>query len=1120
MSNFEFLKSEWHEIYSLAKNSEDFIYIAPDYVCLNNRKTMELMIKWLYQNDSYLNLPYDTTLNSLIHEKTFKDNLEAKLFLKLRYIQKVGNQSAHGNIKISEKDALYSTQELFHFLYWVYRYYSNNEANRNLVFDVNLIPTKTKEQIENEKLKAKLQEFEQEKTEEKLSKEDLLKENQELLKQIQEIKAKNKNYDDNYDYSEAQTRDLFIDVLLKEAGWDISTQNATEYQVFGMPNDKGIGFVDYVLWGNDGKPLGVVEAKRTKKDARIGQRQAELYADCLQKQFNQRPIIFYSNGYNHYIWDDCNYPPREIQGFYKKDELQLLINRRESKKTLNNIEINKDITGRPYQEEAIKRVCEDFNKGKRKALVVMATGTGKTRTAISLVDVLMKNNWVKRVLFLADRTALVNQAKKAFRAHLPQSNAVDITEDKDNLQSRVVLSTYQTMMNLIDSKKGDDKVFSVGHFDLVIVDEAHRSIYQKFGAIFNYFDSLLIGLTATPKNEVDKNTYEIFELENNVPTFYYEYDEAVKSGYLVPYETYSAGTKFMQEGIAYADLSEDEKQEYEEKFYDEENDYLPEHINSEKLNKWLFNIDTVDKVIKRLMQNGLKTESGDKLGKTIIFAKNEDHAKFIQERFDKNYSHLKGVFARVITCKSPYAQSLINDFSVKEKEPTIAISVDMLDTGIDVPEVLNLVFFKIVRSKTKFYQMIGRGTRLCEDLLGFNQDKEKFYIFDACSNFEYFSLNPNGKEIKIQPSLSQKIFLKRLELATSLNNEDETLNLLTSNLKDILHSHIKTMDVENFMVRPHRQMVEVYSNRKTWDKLNDIDLINISEKLASLPATVNYGEEDSKAFDLLILNTQLAMLGNNQKYFQRNKREIIDIASDLEQKQMIPIVKAQLELILEIQSEPYWDFITIPELEKIRIKLRDLMFAVDKTKKSIIYSNFQDELIDEKINSPIVQQNDMTQYKKKVEYFLKKHQDHITIQKLRLNKQLTSIDISELEKILFNASEVGSKEDYIGAYGDLELGKLIRQMVGLDRNAVQDIFSKYLNQNNFNSNQIRFITLIIEYLTKNGIMEPKILFEQPFTNIHYEGIVGVFQDNDIEDLINLIKSINKNAEIVSEVKFG
>src|SRR5574344_1169180 len=1117
MGNFEFLKNEWSEIYSLVNKSEEFIYTAPDYVCINNRKILELMVKWLYQNDSYIQLPYATTFNNLIHEKTFKDNLEPKLFLKLRFIQKIGNQAAHGKIKIKEKDALYSTNELFHFLYWVYRYYSESDnINRNLIFNIDLIPTKTKAEIEVENLKKELEEQAQE----KFSKEDLLKENQELLKQIQEIKSKNKNLDDNYDYSEAKTRDLFIDVLLKEAGWDISAQNATEYQVFGMPNDKGFGFVDYVLWGDDGKPLGLVEAKRTKQDPRIGQRQAELYADCLQKQFDQRPIIFYSNGYTHYIWDDCNYPPREVQGFYKKDELQLLINRRNSKKSLNDIEINKEITGRPYQEEAIKRVCEDFNKGKRKTLVVMATGTGKTRTAISLVDVLMKNNWVKRVLFLADRTALVNQAKKAFREHLPNSNAVDITEDKDNMQSRVVLSTYQTMMNLIDSKKGEDKVFSVGHFELVIIDEAHRSIYQKFGAIFDYFDSLLIGLTATPKSEVDKNTYEKFELENNVPTFYYEYEEAVKSGYLVPYETYPAGTKFLQEGISYKDLSEEEKQEYEEKFYDEENDYLPEHINSEKLNKWLFNTDTVDKVIEKLMTNGLKTEGGDKLGKTIIFAKNEDHAKFIQERFDKNYQNLKGVFARVITCKSPYAQSLIDDFSVKEKEPTVAISVDMLDTGIDVPEVLNLVFFKIIRSKTKFYQMIGRGTRLCEDLLGYNQDKEKFYIFDACQNFEYFSLNPNGKEIKIQQSLSQKIFLKRLELAVSLNNEDEAITLLTKNLKDILHSHIKNMDTENFIVRPNRQLVEQYSERKKWDFLNDLDLINITEKLVNLPTTVDYGEEDSKTFDLLILNTQLAMIASNQKCFLKNKKAIIEITDELELKQNIPVVKAQLEFILEIQTETFWDMVTVPELEKIRIKLRDLMFAVEKNKKSIVYSNFKDELIDGEDIAPIFQNADMSQYQKKVEYFLKNHQDHITIQKLRLNKQLTPTDILELEKILFNTSEIGSKEEYIKAYGELNLGKLIRSIIGLDRVAVEEIFSKYLNENNFNANQIRFIKLVIDYLTKNGVMEPKILFEQPFTNVHYEGIAGVFANNDIADLINLIKSINNNAEIDTKIKFG
>lgn len=1109
MSNFEFLKTEWSEIYTLVSEAERFVYSAPVFACLNNRKALEKTVKWLYKNDSYLKLPYETNLNALIHEKTFRENLEPALYPKIRIVQKIGNLAAHESKQLNSNDALHSTQELFHFLYWVYRYYSTNTVERGLVFNPDLISQKTQEQLEIEKLRSELAK----KEEEILSKETLLKENQEILTQIQFTKTRNKEIPDNYDYSEAQTRDYFIDVLLKEAGWDISAKNATEYKVFGMPNDKGEGFVDYVLWGDDGKPLGLVEAKRTKKDPKVGERQAELYADCLQKQFGQRPIIFTSNGYEHYIWDDVNYPRRSVQGFYKKDELQLMINRRDSRKSLKSIEINKEITERPYQEEAIKRVCEELEHKKRKALVVMATGTGKTRTIISLVDVLLKNNWIKRVLFLADRTSLVNQAQRAFNKFLPETNPVDITKQKDQTLNRVVLSTYHTMMNLIDSTKDESKVFGVGHFDLVIIDEAHRSVYQKFKTIFDYFDSYLIGLTATPRNEVDRNTYDLFELEDNVPTYYYEYEDAVKQGYLVDYSTFKGGTKFLQEGIKYDDLSEDEKEEYETLFYDEETDTLPPWIDPAQLNKFLFNKDTVDIVLEQLVKNGIKVQGGDKLGKTIIFAKNQQHAEFIKDQFDKNYPNLGGQFARVVHNKVNYVQSLIDDFSIKEKEPTITISVDMLDTGIDVPEVVNLVFFKIVRSKTKFYQMIGRGTRLCKNLFGPEDDKKEFYIFDFCNNFEFFAANPNGKEPKLQMPLSQKIFVKRLELAQQLKDKDSTLTLLSNKLKDMLHSEVKSMDVDNFIVRPHRKEIEIYSHRDAWDNLSDLDIIKITKKISNLPSQGQLDNELAKRFDLLVLNMQFVLL-ENSKYIERYQVKMKEIADGLELKKSIPSVNAQLELILDMQTDAFWETITISELERVRIKLRDLIELMDTDDKKIVYSDFEDNFTGGEFTPNNGSSfDDTTQYRKKVEHFLKTHQDHITINKLRFNKPITPLDIQELNKILVESGTIDKEETIDEISEGMDLGLFIRRIVGLDRKAAEEVFASYLNDNNLNPNQLRFINQIIDYLTIRGIMEPDLLYEPPFTDIHCDGVEGLFADDSIDDLIHLIKEINQNAQI-------
>ena len=1097
MNNFEFLKNEWFDIYELAKEAESCIWSKPVYACLTNRKALEKAVIWMYKNDADLIMPYDTSLNSLIHEDSFVRVLLPVLVPKINIVKKLGNIAAHENKKLSNQDALQSSWELFYFLYWLYMTYSIDEPIKGLKFDPTIIP-KREQEI--------------------LKKEDLIKENEELLAKVKQIKSQKRTNPKDYNYNETKTRKYFIDVLLKEVGWDITKPDATEYEVSGMPNSTGLGYVDYVLWGDDGKPLGLVEAKRTMRDAKIGREQAELYANCLEKRFGQRPIMFYSNGYEHYIWDDKNYPPRKVSGFYSKEDLQRLINRRTSQKDLINIEINKDIAGRPYQERCIKSVCENFQKKNRKSLLVMATGTGKTRVAISIVDILTRYNWAKRILFLADRVPLVVQAQRACAKVMPSLNPVNLMQaGTDCADSRFIISTYQTMMNLIDAKKADEKIYSVGYFDLIIVDEAHRSIYKRYGEIFKYFDALMLGLTATPKNDIDKNTYEVFELENGVPTDCYEYKEAVEQGYLVPYESFDTSTKFLREGIKYSELSEQEKEEYEIKFYDDETDSLPDIIDKNKLNKWLFNADTVDKILENLMVNGIKVHGGDKLGKTIIFATNQAHADFIAERFDKSYKQYNGKFARVITYKTEYAQNLIDEFSVKEKEPTIAISVDKLDTGIDVLEVVNLVFFKPVRSYTKFIQMIGRGTRLCPDLFGPGDDKKKFYIFDACGNFEYFETNP-PKAGGSSMSLNEKLFLNRLELAEKIKDDDEILKIFSSKIKDNLYNIVQTMDRDNFIIRHHLESVEKFSNREKWDNLDDTDFLTIKNDIAKLPTTEEDDKELAKRFDLIIVNMQLALYSKSAKTFNKYVDKIKTIANLLEEKSSIPMVRKHLELIDELQKDEYWKDITISELEEIRIKLRDLIDLLDYQKQKIVYTNFEDEIKPNKSTenkTPEIAGVDLIQYRKKVEAFLQEHQNEIAINKLRHNKPLTPLDVEQLEKILKeNANIIGTKDKFKSLMGNLGLGEFIRSVIGLDSSEIEKVFAQYLDTNNFNANQIRFIDKIISYLRINGTMlDIGALYEAPFTDLNVEGIDGIFSSKDADNIIYLINEINQNAKI-------
>jgi type I restriction enzyme R subunit len=1125
MSNFAFLQNEWGMLFESARKAESAVMSDPRSSCFYARYTLEQAVNWLYKNDQSFGIPYDNNIGALLAHSAFRQNVPDKVYDKAKFIQKMGNVAVHSQRPIKQFDALNIIKELFHFLHWFAQTYTKGSpAKIPDTFDEKIPqttvtkvaePAKTLEQIQ--KLANVLAEKDKalaEKEQKLLSTDEEL---QKLRKQIEEIKAKNAKVPDDHDYSEAQTRDLFIDLLLKEAGWKLDKKEDIEYPVTGMPYGSGEGFVDYVLWGDNGLPLGIVEAKRTKKDPMAGRQQSKLYADCLEKMTGQRPVIFYSNGYETYLWDDLNYPPREVQGFYTKNELQLMIQRRKTKKDPSQQPINKAITDRYYQEECIRSIVEHLKSGHRKALCVQATGSGKTRTVIALCDLLMKCNYVKKILFLCDRTALVRQAVTAFKKHLPESNPINLLSDKEAQDSRVVVSTYHTMMGLIDEVKGgEEKRFGVGHFDLVIIDEAHRSVYQKFGAIFEYFDSLLVGLTATPKDEVDKNTYRLFELEDGVPTYAYDLDQAVADGFLVPPNPISVPLKFQREGIKYDDLSDEEKEEWDALEWDEEGGEPPDAVSAAALNKWLFNKDTVEKVLAHLMENGLKVKGGDRLGKTIIFAKNHKHAEFIAEIFNKNYPHYKGHFARVIDNYENYAQSLIDDFSKKDSDPHIAISVDMLDTGIDVPEVVNLVFFKMLQSKTKFIQMIGRGTRLCPDLFGIGQHKEYFNVFDYCQNFEFFNQNPEGKEGNAPEPLGKQLFKTRLALISAYRpkkQEKAELQELEQGLLDLLYAEVAGMNEDNFIVRPKRKYLHQYKDKSKWQQLTEGDLATLEKQIAGLPSEIDEEEETAKRFDLLTMKMQLAVL-EAAPIFNRLRDQVMEIGGILEEKSSVPAVNAQMPLILQIQSEEYWQDITLPMIENVRRKLRDLIKFIDYKEQKVVYSDFEDE-IGKGVKTELVGLSsgfNVMQYRKKVEQFVRSHENHIVIHKIKTADQLTPLDLQELEKFFFEADETGSRKDFEKAFGKQEsLSLFIRKLVGLDRDAAKKAFGKYLDGKACTTEQIRFVNFIVDYLTKNGVMEPESLYEQPFTDINDKGLDGVFKEDQADDVVRLLENIKESA---------
>ncbi|MBW0114105.1 DEAD/DEAH box helicase family protein [Pseudonocardia abyssalis] len=1112
MGNFDFAGGTLPTVHPDCARAEAHLSTDPRSACFYSRRAVEGLVKHLYDVMA-LKAPYKNDLAARIDDAAFKAKVGVGIAQKLTLIRKLGNTAVHEQKPVPPRVALDVLRELHHVVVWAaFRYSTDPQAvPTQAQFDPALASKAaplTREEVQ--RLAAKFVAQDEAHAKEIAEKDELSAakdaEISLLREQIAAAQAANTKVDD-HDYTEAQTRDLFIDLLLREAGWPLDEARDREYPVTGMPNNGGTGKVDYVLWGADGRPLAIVEAKRTTKSAGNGQQQAKLYADCLEQQFDRRPVIFYTNGYEHWLWDDgAGYPPREVQGFLNRDELELMIQRRDTRLPLSGSTVDTTIVERPYQHEAIQAVGAAFDEKQREALLVMATGSGKTRTVIALIDQLMKAGWVKRVLFLADRTALVNQATNAFKAHLPGVTTVNLVTEKA-VDGRVYTSTYPTMLNLINATDGGLRRFGPGHFDLVVIDEAHRSVYQKYGAIFDWFDGLLIGLTATPKDEVDHNTYRLFNLEDGVPTSSYGLGEAVRDKFLVPPRGVAVGTKFLRHGIRYADLSTEEKDEWDALDWGDGD--VPDEVGAEELNRFLFNEDTVDKVLANLMDKGHKVSGGDLLGKTIVFAKNQAHAEFIQRRFDVQWPHLAGEFARMITHGTAYAQKLIDDFSTTDKSPHIAISVDMLDTGIDVPDVVNLVFFKTVRSKSKFWQMLGRGTRLRRDLFGPGVHKSDFYVFDFCGNLEFFSQDLPGSEGSLQKSLTQRLFEARLGLIRGLDTAG-TEEPLRASTTEALHRFVAGMTLDNVLVRPHRKWVERYTDGAAWTSISDDDVQQLLTHLAGLPSTDTDEDEQAKRFDLIVLRRQLAQLDGDAVTAERLREQVQEIAAVLLGKQAIPSVAEQLALLDAVSGDEWWIDVTLPMLEFARLRIRGLVRFVEKGRRNPVYTDFADELSAAvEIDLPgVVPGTNPERYRAKAAAYFQEHEDHVSLQRLRRNKQLTPDDLLALEEMLLASGAGPVDASWVADQG---LGVFIRSIVGLDHQAATEAFGHYLDGSRFTVHQIRFVHLIINELTSNGVVEPRRLFESPYTDHAPTGPDALFPEADVEVIVDILHEVRNRA---------
>lgn len=914
--------------------------------------------------------------------------------------------------------------------------------------------------------------------------------------------------------TEASTRKIYIDVYLQEAGWDVlETDNlkvpgkaSVEIEVQGMPNEHNVGYCDYVLYDNDGKPLAIVEAKKTSIDPAKGRHQVDLYGECMKAVYGYKPALYYTNGYEIKLIDGI-YPDRKVTAYHTIDELRWMLQKRDIG-DITDMEVNENITSRPYQRIAITNLCERFNERHRRGLVVMATGTGKTRLAISIVDILTRNKWVKTVLFLADRTALVNQAKRSFEKLLPSMSICELSgSGEKDYNARLMFSTYQTMINYIDA---EDKVFTSGRFDLIIIDEAHRSIFNRYGSIFTYFDSMLVGLTATPKSEVNANTYNIFNCENGVPTYDYSLEEAIQEHYLVGYSVINRTSRLISEGIDIHRLTDEEQNELENMLGVELTDDLS--ITGSMMFKYLYNKDTCRQVLEELMTKGLRVNGGETIGKSIIFAYNHRHAQMIVDCFHEMYPSYSANTCQLVDYFVNYGEDLVIKFD-QDDEFRIAVSVDMLDTGVDIPAVLNLVFFKPVKSKIKFVQMIGRGTRLCENIYGPGKHKDKFLIFDYCGNFEYFNLHGDEDSDNPQMTLTQRLYSVQLDLLHELQRLEFQMDSFASqyykSLKETLMGDVSTLKAHShrIQVRNEMQYVDKFCDKQMWQSLSPVDLKEIKKHIIPLLDSGLKGSEQAVAFDVIVVNIEniLARTGNISTAARYTKKVMQAAQYLVTEKGTVPQVIQKGQLLLDIANGIFWAGCTLNSLEDMRMQLRDLMQFLVSQGLGKYNINISDDITDSDF-VPDDTAIDIRTYRQKVIDYLAENGDNPVIAKIKNLEQITNDDLEELERILWQ--ELGTKEEYQDETDVENLAVFVRSLTGLSQEAVNEKFGEFLKGNRFNSMQQEYVRTIINYVRENGdIHRGTLVNEEPFSNYDFTSLFGF----DVKAIIQIVDLLHNSV---------
>ena len=892
--------------------------------------------------------------------------------------------------------------------------------------------------------------------------------------------------------NEAQTRVNLIDNELIKCGWNIDdiTKVIKEYEIdfdesLPLHLDKTKRYADYVLLNKSGQIIAVVEAKKESKSVGSAKTQAEYYVRRIKNVQGFAPFVYITNGLEIEFWDTENYPIRKVLSYHSLDDLETYRKRNDNNIKLSPELLNKDIAGRYYQVNAITKSLETLNNKHRSILWVMATGTGKTRTIISLVDILLRQGYIKRVLFLADRRELARQAMDNFKEHLPNQSRERIEADSFKKDKRLYVSTYQTMMSLL--KKND---ISQGFFDLIIADESHRSIYNYYGQLFLKFDAIKLGLTATPVDFIDRDTFQFFGTDRGNPTFAYTYEEAIKDEFLSDYEVMSVQTKFQEEGIKFALLSKEEQEKLRNSGYTEED------INYEgsTIEKMVINDDTNRKILTTFMENCYIHPISNLPSKTIIFAVSKKHAYRLEQLFNELFPQYHSKVAKVIVSELNNTEELIKEFRDVKSGFNIAISVDMLDTGIDVPSIMNLVFAKPVFSRAKFWQMIGRGTRLYdEEFL-----KEKFVIFDFWGNFDYFNENPEGFEPSEQISLNRKLFNENMIMLKSLQGEE------FEHIKQEIKSQIDALPKEDFFIKSKASLLskvndDFYNNLKE----NLIALGNISELIDRLEVK----EPQELQFRVKVKKLQNVKIKEDTKLIEKYINSILVDIEKLRINKSISAVNAHSELLDKSSEGRYWfelDFTTTNEITDILAPLMKY-----KSRAEIVVGHFDlEDYIDTtniKNVKPLHSSVELKAYAEQIRKTIQKMVNQSpTLQQLFVGGTLSEEEINTLKNELLQEDIEVEQLSKVYECKSNDLVEIFRAIINKKEYKLPHLLDNFLKTHSLSSNQIEFIRAIKHYIEEKHDITRKDLTENPFTRFHKAGIQGMFQGSLMNELLVII----------------